>query len=203
MVIDIILNISKRNKRIDKNTFSYFTIQFITLIRIPLSIIFSIILLNSNSNLMLILCIFLVVAIEATDLFDGKIARRFRLVSELGATLDPYADSITRLILYWSLAQKHLVIFLVPLSMAIRDITVAYSRIILARMSLSVSARKSGKIKAVVQSIGSLLALLGPFYWEYTGFWIYYALSWAIISVTLLSAFEYVRDAILALRAEK
>ena len=84
--------------------------------------------------------------------------------------------------------------------MAVRDITVAYSRILLAQKSYSVSARISGKVKATVQAIGSFLALLGPFYWDYTGFWTINALSWIVISVTAFSAVEYVKDAITAIR---
>lgn len=198
------LNIDIKNRRYEKNNFSYITIQSITLIRIPLSIIFSLVLLsNKKSDLIFILSISLLLAIEATDLFDGRIARRYRLVSELGATLDPYADSITRLIVYWALAYKNFVIFLVPLTMAIRDVTVAYSRIILARSNRSVSARVSGKIKAWFQAIGAILALLGPYYWNYVGFWSYYTLSWIIISATLLSSVEYVRDALFSLRAKE
>jgi len=187
-------------KAFRRNPSGYIIIQSITLIRIPLSIIFAIVILSSDrTTLTLVLSIALLIAIEVTDAIDGKIARRFDLVSEYGATLDPFSDSISRLIIFWSLASKNFVIFLVPLSMAIRDITVAYSRIILAQKKRSVSARISGKIKAFVQAIGSFLALLGPLYWNYTGSWIIYTLSWVIISVTLLSAVEYVKDAVSAL----
>lgn len=198
------LNIDIKNRKYGRNNFSYFTVQSITLIRIPLSIIFSLVLLsNKNSDLIIMLSISLLLAIEATDLFDGIIARRYRVVSELGAALDPYADSITRLIVYWALAYKNFVIFLVPLSMAIRDVTVAYSRIMLAKSNRSVSARLSGKIKAWVQAIGAILALIGPYYWSYIGFWSYYALSWIIILATFFSAVEYVRDALFSLRAKR
>lgn len=187
-------------KAFRRNPSGYIIIQSITLIRIPLSIIFAILFLSSeHTTLTLVLSIVLLILIEVTDAIDGKIARRFDLVSEYGATLDPFSDSITRLIIYWSLASKNFVIFLVPLSMAVRDITVAYSRIILAQKKRSVSARISGKIKAFVQAIGSFLALLGPLYWNHTGPWIIYMLSWIIISVTLLSAVEYVKDAVSAL----
>lgn len=181
----------------------YFLIQSITLARIPLSMLFMIVLLVSkDSSGSLIVSLPLLLLIEATDAFDGKIARRFNLVSEYGATLDPYSDSISRLIVYASLASQNLVILLVPLSMAIRDITVAYSRILLAQKNLSVSARISGKIKATVQATGSILALLGSFYWSYIGYWSFYALSWIIITVTLLSSIEYIKDAVLAIRQE-
>lgn len=183
------------------NLRGYILIQSITLVRIPLSIIFFVVLTaGSGSATMLILAIVLLLLIETTDAVDGHIARHFNLASEYGATLDPYADSISRLIIYSALASKSLVILLVPLIMALRDITVAYARILLAKKNRSVSARISGKIKAIVQAFGSFLAILGPTYWGRVGNWSFYALSWIIIFVTFLSSFEYVRDAFRAIR---
>lgn len=180
-----------------KNSHGYILLQSITLVRIPIAVLFLVVLLyGKETTLTLGLNFMLLLIIEFSDLFDGKIARRFGLVSESGATLDPFADSVSRLIVYWALATKGLVIFLVPLVMALRDITVAYSRIVLAQNDRSVSAKKSGKLKATVQAIGSFLALLGPYYWDYTGRWVYYALSWVIITVTFLSSIEYVKDAL-------
>jgi CDP-diacylglycerol--glycerol-3-phosphate 3-phosphatidyltransferase len=150
----------------------------------------------------LILCLILLLLIEVTDAIDGKIARWFGLTSEFGATLDPYADSISRLIVYCAFAAGNYVLLLVPLSMAVRDITVAYSRILLAQKNRTVSARKSGKIKAIVQALSSFVIILGPYYWKHTGMWSFHALSWLVITVTLLSSVEYVKDAIVALRSE-
>lgn len=184
-----------------KKNIGFVAIQSVTLARVPLSLIFSLSLVFMGHVKKWIIFYFLIlVLIEATDAFDGIAARHFNIVSELGATLDPYADSISRLIVYWGMAYAGLVIFFVPLAMAVRDITVAYSRIILAQKGRTVAARISGKVKAVVQSIGAGLVLLGPFYWDYTGKWLFYFLSWLIITVTLLSMVEYVRD---ALRARK
>jgi CDP-diacylglycerol--glycerol-3-phosphate 3-phosphatidyltransferase len=175
----------------------YFLLQLMTLGRIPAAVFFLAVLIfvqDKTSNL--VIALFFLLIIELTDLFDGKIARRFGLVSEWGAAFDPFADSVSRLIVYWALASKGLVIFLVPLTMALRDITVAYSRIILAQNNRSVSAKKSGKLKASVQAIGSYLALFGPYYWEYIGRWSFHALSWIIITATTLSAIAYVKDAL-------
>jgi len=182
----------------------YFLIQSITIARIPLAFVFLVFMsLHRESFLSFVIAFILLLLIETTDAFDGKIARRFNLVSEYGATLDPYADSISRLLIYATLASQNLVLLLVPLSMALRDITVAYARILLAQKNKPVSARISGKIKAVVQATGAFLALSGPFYLDGLGSWSFYALSWIIITVTLLSAVEYVRDAIHALREGK
>lgn len=195
---------SATKKKRTKQDRGYFLLQLMTLGRIPFAILFLVILVyGKDTRFRFVLTLALLLIIEFTDLFDGIIARRHGLVSESGATLDPFADSVSRLIVYWALATKELVILLVPLIMALRDITVAYSRIVLAQNSRSVSAKKSGKVKATVQAIGAYLALFGPFYWGHIGRWSYYILSWIIITVTVISAIAYVKDALSTSRLVK
>jgi CDP-diacylglycerol--glycerol-3-phosphate 3-phosphatidyltransferase len=134
--------------------------------------------------------------IELTDLLDGFSARRLNLVSEQGAMLDPYADSVSRLIVFWSMASVNYIIFLVPLVMAVRDVTVAYSRIILTRNNRSVAAKRSGKIKAIVQGVGAFFILLGPVYWKVTGTWTIHLFSWIVIIATAASVVEYAASAV-------
>ncbi len=175
----------------------FLVVQVLTVARIPLAVVFAAVVLGwERRSFALVLCLALLVAIELTDFLDGILARRLGIVSELGAMLDPYADSLTRLIVYWALACAGMVIPFVPLAMALRDVTVAYSRIVLSRSGRSVSAKWSGKIKAGVQGAGALLAVLGPFYWERTGLWTIQALSWTVIAVTAASIFEYAAAAV-------
>jgi CDP-diacylglycerol--glycerol-3-phosphate 3-phosphatidyltransferase len=141
--------------------------------------------------------------LERTDLFDGILARKTGAVTEWGAMLDPYADSISRITVYWALAYRGLAMALVPLIMACRDVTVAYCRILLMRSQKSVSARWSGKVKAQFQSVGSVLLLLGPLYWETTGRWTLYAISGVVAGVTAASIYEYAAAAISASRGMK
>jgi CDP-diacylglycerol--glycerol-3-phosphate 3-phosphatidyltransferase len=184
-----------------ENWFGYMLVQSMTMVRIPLAVLFLFVLPSAKRiDTMLLLSFVILGIIELTDAIDGKIARRFRLVSERGAALDPYADSLSRLIVYWALATKGRVLLFVPLIMALRDITVAYSRIVLAQNNKTVSAKKSGKVKASVQAIGAFLALGGPLYWNSVGMWSYYALSWVIVTVTFFSAVEYVHEALSAFR---
>ena len=173
-------------------------VQFFTLIRIPIAILLAVLLINTNKwtyiNILVYAC--LSGLIEISDLLDGHFARKYGIVTEWGAMLDPYADSVSRLITYWGLAMANLIIPFVPLSMALRDITVAYCRITLSRFGKTVSAKRSGKIKAVFQGVGAILIIFGPLYWPYTGRWTLYLLSWLIISVTLISIIEYAAGAI-------
>ncbi|MBN1105887.1 MAG: CDP-alcohol phosphatidyltransferase family protein [Deltaproteobacteria bacterium] len=182
----------------------YIAVQILTVVRIPLAILFAFVLLNSQkSTTTLCFCAVLLVIGEMTDLFDGILARRSKTVSEWGAMLDPYADSISRLIVYWTLAVASLASPIVPLTMAFRDVTVAYSRIVLTRYGVSVAAKWSGKIKAGFQGIGAYVILMGPVYWQWTGEWTIPVFSWIIILVTLGSMVEYIKASFKAVQKSK
>jgi CDP-diacylglycerol--glycerol-3-phosphate 3-phosphatidyltransferase len=176
---------------------NFIIVQLITLSRIPMAMVFGLVLNFADwSYGSLLFCLILLGLIEISDLLDGFSARRFGLVSEHGAMLDPYADSVSRLIVFWSMASVHYILFLVPLVMALRDVTVAYSRIILTKHNRSVAAKRSGKIKAIVQGVGAFFILLGPVYWPVTGEWPKAVLSWIVIIATAASVVEYAASAV-------
>lgn len=107
----------------------------------------------------------LIGASEVTDMLDGYLARRWGVVSELGKVLDPHADAIAHLIIYWTLAMMDRAWFLVFLVMACRDVLVGLIRIELLKANQNVSARITGKIKAFFLGGGSLVLMGGPLYW--------------------------------------
>ena len=175
----------------------YLLVLAITMIRIPLAVFFALVLvLAEQSAARLIACLGLLALAELSDLLDGKLARRFGVVSELGATLDPYSDSLSRIIIYYAMACEGLVLSLVPLTMALRDITVAYCRIVVARHNESVASKWSGKIKAGFQGYGAFFMLLGTVYTKYTGEWTITAGSAILIVVTIWSISDYAGKAI-------
>jgi phosphatidylglycerophosphate synthase len=105
---------------------------------------------------------------------------------------DPYSDSISRLTVYWSLAVIGRCLAVVPLIMAIRDVTVTYSRILLTRQGRDVSARRTGKLKALVQGFCAFPLMLAPLMpWRpWTGP-VNAVLSAAVLIVTLASMVDY------------
>ena len=140
------------------------------------------------------------VAAELTDLFDGMVARWAGAASELGGLFDPLADSLSRLAIYFSLAMAGWVAMAVPLVMTARDISVAYSRIVLARTGGKTSARLAGKVKAGVQAVGFLalvvLAWLADHGRANFALWGRWVVGTIVIVVTVWSAVEYVRAAV-------
>jgi len=133
----------------------------------------------------------LVGAIELSDLVDGHLARRHNSVSPFGKVFDPYADSISRLVVYWSLAVVGRCLSFVPLVMGIRDISVAYCRMHMMRHGMDVSARPTGKLKAMAQGICALLLMAGPLYWGSSGRALTVGLSVIVILATAASMVDY------------
>lgn len=78
-----------------------FLINIITLSRILLAVIIFI-LLMSNDNYEIALLLFIVAGL--TDYFDGYLARKFSLESQLGEILDPISDKILILFILFGLA---------------------------------------------------------------------------------------------------
>lgn len=144
----------------DKRRFR--AVTAITVSRIPVSIALVLLLqLADPAQLPVSVALLVMLAfIEISDGLDGHLARKWGVGSEWGAMLDPYSDSVTRLIVYFGLGQAGLVHPAVLLVMAFRDVTVAYLRILLTQAGRSVGAMLSGKIKAVVQAIGAFAAVL-------------------------------------------
>jgi CDP-diacylglycerol--glycerol-3-phosphate 3-phosphatidyltransferase len=97
---------------------------------------------------------------ELTDFLDGLVARKTGTASRLGGLLDPLADSLARLTMYFALALGGWITIAVPLAMTARDIVVAYARIVQALTGGKTSARTSGKLKAFVQGAG-IFAIVG------------------------------------------
>lgn len=174
----------------------FLLVQLLTFLRIPLAVSFAIALPGGLEDpRRLYLCLGLLVVQELSDVLDGYLARQLAVVSRWGQSFDPFADSVSRLIVYWSLATTGLTLAVLPLVMALRDITVAYSRLTMASHGVSVAARLSGKIKAWVQGSGAIFLLLGPLHWSWTGPASLVLASWLVLLVTAASAIDYVAAA--------
>ena len=108
----------------------------------------------------LLLTIFLIS--ELSDAFDGYFARKFDEVTDLGKLLDPLADSLSRLALFFMFTQGVVAIPMEwPLIIFAREFVVSTLRTICALRGFALSARTSGKLKAVLQSGTVFVILIG------------------------------------------
>ncbi len=101
----------------------------------------------------------LVVAFEVTDLLDGFLARRLAQVSQLGKILDPLADSVSRFTVFLGFLTLDYASVWAIAPIFYRDSIVSTVRILAASQGVIVSARWSGKLKAVVQGTAIIVIL--------------------------------------------
>jgi CDP-diacylglycerol--glycerol-3-phosphate 3-phosphatidyltransferase len=130
-------------------------------------------------------------AAAITDYFDGYVARRFKLVSNLGKIMDPLADK---------LLVSSAFIMLIPYDRAPawvicviigRELAVTGLRNIISEKGEDVSASRLGKLKTGFQ-IAAIIPLL--LHYEYFGIDFHaigYVLLWIALVVTLWSGIDY------------
>ncbi len=133
----------------------YLAIQIVTFLRVPGALVAIPFVTNDLWAVALLIYGFC----EMTDWLDGYLARRFRQVSRFGKLFDPYCDSVYRLCVFFTLAMVGIFPYWVVWVMALRDVTVSYGRMAAIAHGQIISARMSGKIKAIVQATASLVAV--------------------------------------------
>ena len=98
-----------------------------------------------------------------TDMFDGLIARRFNMISNVGKLLDPLADKLTQLTLIINLSVRHPVlrgVLILFLTKEIFQVSVAYA--MFRRGKVLPGALMSGKVCTCVLFLSFILLILIP-----------------------------------------
>lgn len=99
------------------------------------------------------------ILIELSDAFDGHIARARGQVSNFGKVVDPMADSVARQTMFLSFMIAGIIPWWMFLIFLNRDAILSVFRILSAADGSVVAAKKSGKIKAIIQAIGVFFVL--------------------------------------------
>ena len=106
-----------------------------------------------------------------TDMLDGKIARKYNMITDFGKFIDPLADkfmvlaSLAAMLLTMALRgdrAEAIVFTFVYLVILLRELGVTSLRLVVAGQKVVVAASMLGKIKTVSQMVGTLVILLEP-----------------------------------------
>lgn len=107
-----------------------------------------------------------------TDMLDGKIARKYNLITDFGKFIDPLADKFMVLssmisILVWMLLRGKtmmaLIFVWVVLVILLRELGVTSIRLVVAGKSgIVIAASALGKMKTISQMVGTVVILLEP-----------------------------------------
>lgn len=136
-----------------------------------------------------------------TDMLDGKIARKYNLVTVLGKFLDPLADKmlIIGVLIAIMLRYSEDTVFCTVLGISLFIIVLREMSVTLLRMmaaskdGIVIAAAWLGKVKTVVQMAAVIVMLIEPvgFIAQYTHLWISYALIAAMTVMTVWSGISY------------
>jgi CDP-diacylglycerol--glycerol-3-phosphate 3-phosphatidyltransferase len=152
--------------------------------------------LTAESDFLIWCALALMVIAESTDFVDGYVARASSRVSNFGKILDPMADSMYRSSIFLAFVMNGWMPVWMFAIVVWRDLTVSYLREIAELQSETLSARMSGKLKAVVQGVAQITIVTMVGIYGVDSFAPYSVTAQGIlliaIAVTLYSLFDYV-----------
>ena len=107
---------------------------------------------------------FLLVALSAlTDIVDGRIARRFNMVSDFGKILDPVADKLTQASLILCLTVRYKTMWLLIAVFLVKEVCNSLLGIIVIKeQGVVVGAKWYGKLSTVLLYLSMMFMLLFP-----------------------------------------
>ncbi|OQX81922.1 MAG: CDP-diacylglycerol--glycerol-3-phosphate 3-phosphatidyltransferase [Candidatus Omnitrophica bacterium 4484_70.1] len=171
----------------------------LTLLRVFLSFL-CVGLILKNTLVSLILALLLFILASSTDFLDGYIARKKKIVSDLGKLLDPIADKILTIGVFCAFLQLQVINAWIVILIMVREFTITGIRLFALNKGIVLEARRIGKHKTFSQLLGIFLiffALIGhkKFPTSYLFAFLYYLfvplVMWYIVIVTLLSGIYY------------
>ena len=156
-------------------------------ILIPFFVLF-LLLEPDNQTFRLIADLIFIVA-SLTDMLDGKIARKYHLVTNFGKFMDPLADKLlvcTAMICLVSLDQLNVIVVLIIIA---REFIISGFRQVAADSGIVIAASYWGKFKTVSQmamiivlimDLGGVMDIVGT------------VLMWIALILTLVSLIDYI-----------
>ena len=100
-----------------------------------------------------------------TDFLDGKIARKFNCITDLGKTIDPIADKIYQFAVALCLIVKYPLIISVAIVLFIKEISMGVMGLILLSKGGKVfGAKWYGKLSTAVLDISMVFLLVTPLF---------------------------------------
>ncbi len=158
-------------------------------------------------NNLIALIIFAIASI--TDMLDGKIARKYNMVTDFGKFADPLADKILVISAFACFIQLDVMGAAIMIIVLFREFTVTSIRLIAAENGKVVAANMWGKAKTVSQMIAIIVVILNNWLieltvmnvWSMTGvdyFQVMYIINqsvlWISAILTVISGIIYIKD---------
>ncbi len=141
-----------------------------------------------------------------TDMLDGKIARKYNLITDFGKFIDPLADkfmvlasmiSIDAVMFLEGQTTEAIVFMFVVLVILLRELGVTSLRLVVAGKSgIVVAASMLGKAKTVSQMVGTVVILLESTIFPFSAgtHIVAYVMMAIMVITTLFSGIDYLKS---------
>ncbi len=138
----------------------------------------------------IIAALFFILA-ASTDGLDGYIARKRKIVTNLGKFLDPLADKLLISAALISLVEMQRLEAWIAIVIISREFAVTGLRMVAAAEGHVIAASALGKVKTWVQIIAIVPLMIRNFPFEYVGFPFSTIASWVMVVITIYSGYDY------------
>lgn len=129
------------------------------------------------------------IAASFTDMLDGKIARKYNLITNFGKFMDPLADKLLVCSALICLIEKERISAIIVLVIIAREFIISGFRLIASDKGVVIAAGYWGKLKTVVQMVMIVVVILDI---PLKGFEIAeQVLIWAALILTVISLVDY------------
>ena len=108
------------------------------------------------STIIMLVCY---VTAEITDLVDGKIARKYNLVTDLGKVMDPFADTLSHLTFFVCFMGKGILPIWCFIIIMWREFFILFLRMLMMKVGKAMPANIWGKSKTCLYALTSILSI--------------------------------------------
>ena len=162
-------------------------LTILRVILIPFFVVFMLFDITGAADKWIALVIFCVASL--TDMLDGKIARKYNLVTNFGKFMDPLADKLlvcTALICLTSMNRLNVIVVLVIIA---REFIISGFHLVASDNGIVIAASYWGKFKTVSQ-----MALIIVLIMDLGGVWnvVGTVLTWVALLLTVVSLIDYI-----------
>ncbi len=150
-----------------------------------------------HARLFCVIALVIFIAASLTDMLDGKIARKYNLITNFGKFMDPLADKLLVCAALICLMHRGMIAAWMVIVIISREFIVSGFRLIAAEQGKVIAAGMLGKIKTVFQMAAVILLILSMAWRLHIGtFFIFSFLGkvaiWAAVVLTIVSLIEYI-----------
>ena len=164
----------------------------LTILRVILIPFFVFFLLTDFVPYHYLIALVIFIAASLTDMADGKIARKYNLVTNFGKFMDPLADKLlvcSAMICLIPLGQ--LAAWIVVIIIA-REFIISGFRLIASDNGVVIAASYWGKFKTTFQMLMIIVLILDLQFPNVVFYWLGVILTWVALALTVISLIDYI-----------